>query len=224
MVVLRSRPAVGSTGEGSGSGSGSEPVDEGLREFIASEITRGILESTPIIFGSIKEGILELMEDCLQAFRSDMASGQSGSCTLSFKDFRSSGVLDFHGAKDPIAARRWIANIESAQFTSFFPKGSKVRYAAGCLRDRARDWWESIGDSLGASAVEAMTWSDFVTRFRVEFAPAVELQQLAREFLDMRQTTETMAEITAKFQERAVLVPQYAGDEDMRRTRYHDML
>ena len=65
----------------------------------------GILESTPIIFGSIKEGIVELMEDRLWAFRSDMASVRSGSCTLSFKDFRASGALDFHGAKDPIAAR-----------------------------------------------------------------------------------------------------------------------
>ena len=69
-----------------------------------------------------------------------------------------------------------------------------------------------------------MTWSDFVTIFWEEFAPAVELQQLAKEFLDMRQTTETVAEITAKFRERALLVPQYARDEDMRRTRYHDML
>ena len=39
---------------------------------------------------------------------------------------------------------------------------------------------------LGDLAIEAMTWSDFVTRFRVEFDPAVELQQLAMEFLDMR--------------------------------------
>ena len=39
----------------------------------------------------------------------------------------------------------------------------------------------------------------------------------------MRQTTETVVEITAKFRERALLVPQYVGDEDMRRTRYHDM-
>ena len=131
---------------------------------------------------------------------------------------------DFHGVKDPIAARRWIVDIESAQMISFCPGGSKVRFATGCLRDRAWDWWESVGDSLGALAVEAMTWSDFVTRFRAEFAPAVELQQLAREFLDMRQTTDTVAEITAKFRERALLVPQYAGDEDMRRTRYHDML
>ena len=33
-----------------------------------------------------------------------------------------------------------------------------------------------------------------------------------------------MAEITAKFRERALLIHQYATDEDMRRTRYHSML
>ena len=69
-----------------------------------------------------------------------------------------------------------------------------------------------------------MTWPNFVTRFRVEFAPAVDLQQLAREFLDMRQTTELVAEITAMFRERALVVPQYAGDDEMQRTRCHDML
>ena len=44
-----------------------------------------------------------------------------------------------------------------------------------------------------------MTWYDFVTWFVAEFMPAVELQQLARDFVDMRQTTKTVAEITAMF-------------------------
>ena len=33
-----------------------------------------------------------------------------------------------------------------------------------------------------------------------------------------------MAEITAKFRERALLVPQYAADEEMKKARYHEML
>ena len=33
-----------------------------------------------------------------------------------------------------------------------------------------------------------------------------------------------MAEITAKFRERALLVPQYVVDEEMKKTRYHSML
>ena len=69
-----------------------------------------------------------------------------------------------------------------------------------------------------------MTLSEFVTRFRAEFALAVEIQQLAREFIDMRQTMEIVVEITTKFRERALLVPQYAGVEEMRKTHYHDML
>ena len=36
-------------------------------------------------FGSIKEGIIELMEDRLRIFRADMAAGQYGTHTLSFK-------------------------------------------------------------------------------------------------------------------------------------------
>lgn len=33
-----------------------------------------------------------------------------------------------------------------------------------------------------------------------------------------------MAEITIKFQERALFIPQYAAEEDMKKLRYHDML
>ena len=70
MVVLRPRPAGGSSGagEGSGSGSGAEHLDEQTREFFTSEVTRIILEQTPVIFGSIKEGILELMDEKLSTF------------------------------------------------------------------------------------------------------------------------------------------------------------
>ena len=76
-MVMITQHRGGGSGSGSGSGSGAEPVDEGLRKFIASEITKGILESTPMILGSIKERIVEMMEDRLRAFRSDMASSQS---------------------------------------------------------------------------------------------------------------------------------------------------
>ena len=82
-------------------------------------MTRGILELTPVIFRSIKEGIIELMEDHLRSFRSDLGSRQMGTRTLSFKDFRGSGAPDIHGVKDSIAAWRWIVGIKSAQWTSF---------------------------------------------------------------------------------------------------------
>ena len=45
-----------------------------------------------------------------------------------------------------------------------------------------------------------------------------------RDFHNLQQTTKTVAEITAKFRERTLLIPQYATDEDLRRTRYHSMM
>ena len=125
--MVMTRQGAGGSIFGSGFGTGSDPFDDGLREFIASEITRGILDATLMIFGSIKEGIIELTEVRLRDFRSDMAHSQSGTRTLSFKDFRGCGAPDFFGVKEPIVAIWWIADIASAQLTSFFHDGSKVR-------------------------------------------------------------------------------------------------
>mgnify|MGYP001763371762 CR=1 FL=1 len=47
---------------------------------------------------------------------------------------------------------------------------------------------------------------------------------MARAFQDLRQTTDTVAEITAMFRKRALLVPQYVADEEMKKARYHEML
>ena len=69
-----------------------------------------------------------------------------------------------------------------------------------------------------------MSWAEFVRRFNTKFTPPIEVQRLVGEFHGLQQTTKTVAEITAKFRERALLIPQYATDEDMRRTRYHSML
>ena len=44
------------------------------------------------------------------------------------------------------------------------------------------------------------------------------------ELQDLCQTTKTVAQITAKFHERALLVSQYVADEAMKKMRYHDML
>ena len=62
-----------------------------------------------------------------------------------------------------------------------------------------------------------MTCSDFFTRFRADFAPVIEVQQLAREFRDLQQTTETVTEITTMFRKRALLVSQYVADDVMKK-------
>lgn len=69
-----------------------------------------------------------------------------------------------------------------------------------------------------------MNYSDFVTSFGDYLAPAIEVQYLAHEFQNPRQTIDTVAEMTTEFKERALQVPQYVTNEEWKKTRYHDML
>lgn len=183
MVTLRERPAGGSSArEGSGSGSGAEQLEERMRELISAKVTRNILAKTPVIFGTVKEGILEILDERLGAFRTKMMA-LLGARTLTFREFRAYGAPNYHGARDPIASSRWLADVANAFRTSKCPEGDKVRLASCLLKDRGRDWWEEIGHALGDdAALDAMTWSDFSARFRAEFSPTIEVQQLAREF------------------------------------------
>ena len=47
---------------------------------------------------------------------------------------------------------------------------------------------------------------------------------MVREFEDLHQMTETVAEITTKFGERSLLVLKYAVEEEKKKVRYHDMI
>ena len=78
--------------------------------------------------------------------------------------------------------------------------------------------------ALGGDVIETMTQKEFVSWFRVEFAPAIEGQKLARDFKDLHQTTKIVVEIIFKLMDRALYVSQYAIKEEMKKTKYNDML
>lgn len=123
MVMSHCR---GGFGYGLGSGSGDEMNDERIRDFVSSKITHGILDATPVIFGTIKEGIMELLDERFGACRAEITVGLLGAQTLLFWAFKACIALDFFGAKDPISCRRWILDMENAQRMIFCPKGSKT--------------------------------------------------------------------------------------------------
>ena len=85
------------------------------------------------------------------------------------------------------------------------------------LKDRLCDIWEEVGHLVGVAVLGTMNLRDLLARFRDKFASVIEVQQLAKEFHDLHQTTETVTEITAMFRERAFLVPQYVMEEEIKR-------
>ena len=85
-----------------------------MQDFISSGITHGMLEQTSVIVGLVKDGILEVFDCHLGAFRDEITAGQLGAhlepeACKSLRPFRN---------EDPVA--------------SFCCLGSKVGCAA-CL-------------------------------------------------------------------------------------------
>ena len=56
------------------------------------------------------------------------------------------------------------------------PIRDKVRLASCLLKDKEQDWWEEVGHAVGDDAIDVMSWDDFSTRFRAEFAQVIEVQ------------------------------------------------
>lgn len=150
------------TTRGSGSGCSSStdvgPIDESIPKFITSEIACDILDATPVMFGMIKEEIMELMDERLRTFREENEAGQLAAWTLTFRGFKACRASECFRKKGRIINRRLITDMESTQRTSFCPNGSRVRFVACLMRDRAHDWWEEFGHVLGEEAVETMTF------------------------------------------------------------------
>ena len=73
--MIRRRGSGSRSGSGSGSGSGADPIDERLRELIIAEVTHDILDASLVIFGTVKEGIMEIMEEQLRSFQAEIVGG-----------------------------------------------------------------------------------------------------------------------------------------------------
>ncbi|XP_023747807.1 uncharacterized protein LOC111896008 [Lactuca sativa] len=124
---------------------------------------------------------------------------------------------------DPIAAMRWLLDVEGCFFTYSCPTDQKVRCALNWLRSRAKDWWRLMRGSYTDDQRAAVTWEQFRDMFRDRYIPRVEHDRLSQEFLELRQGTETVTEVTCMFTERAMFCPEFAL-EHAQMTRYLSML
>ncbi|KAI3700047.1 hypothetical protein L2E82_44662 [Cichorium intybus] len=213
MAVTRSNG-----GPGAGASSGGGPTDENLRNLIAEEVSREVLATIPQFFGTIKAELWAMFEERLAT------QGTSRARDASYKDFSACSPPMFDGGRDPIVSMRWISVVEDAFRTCSCPENSKVTFAANLLRDGEKDWWEIQTKDLTPAHLDAITWPQFKEQFKLEYVLQVEMERLAQEYLNLIQTTETMTEITKKFNERALFCPEFAATERMRMRQYLAML
>ncbi|KAJ9541142.1 hypothetical protein OSB04_027648 [Centaurea solstitialis] len=214
MVQTRNNP----------SGSEAEQADQ-----LAAQITTILQQTLPGLFDQMREELVQTLDQRIDAALTARSSGsastaQSQSRVVTYKDFMACKPPFFEGQKDPVACYRWYSAVEGAFRTSGCPASSKVLFAVNLLRNAAKDWWDLILRRFSEAQITALTWEEFKVMFDEEFAPSIERERIAAEFLNLTQTTETVNEITAKFLEKLLFVPGYANDESLKMARYLGVL
>ena len=193
---------------------------EDIRQLVATEVAQAITEAIPTVITAIREQLETVIDERVAM----MGGAPRPIREFSYRDFSACSPPLFSGSPDPIVCMRWISDVEGAFLTSGCPDNAKVRCASNLLRDAARDWWATWIKGMENHQIVAIPWTEFVTKFRAEHVPRVEMDRLAREFLTFEQTTETIPELNRKFNEMALFCPQYAANEEMKMARYMEML
>ncbi|KAJ9563654.1 hypothetical protein OSB04_008814 [Centaurea solstitialis] len=200
-----------------------------LREMIVAEVGEALHEMLPGYFAQMKEELTSEMRSQVEAAVAARPGGSGGSGggqsrVTTYKDFLACQPPQFNGQKDPVAISRWISEVEGAFLTSSCSEEMKVRYASNLLRKAAKDWWNLINWTRTPEQIAAMTWEQFKELFKEQYVSQVEVEQLTGEFLAMKQTTETVNEITDLFLERSLFCPEYVASERMKMSRYVEVL
>ncbi|KAJ9546854.1 hypothetical protein OSB04_019397 [Centaurea solstitialis] len=208
----------------------SQTDDEaGQSDHIAAQITETLQQMLPGLFNQMRDELIQTMDQRIDAALTARSLGTGSSSQsqprgITFKDFMACQPPLFDGKKDPVACYRWYSAVEGAFRTCGCPDGSKVLFAVNLLRGAAKDWWDLTLKKYTEAQITALTWGDFRALSDEEFAPRIEKERIASEFLKLTQTTESVNEITAQFLENLLFVPGYANDESLKMARYLGML
>ena len=207
--------------------------EEEIRRIIQEEVAAAIRAEIPEMFGSIKTTLIETFDERYAALSEAAAAAATaaiaaarpqGGDALLFREFSNTKPPEFDGTQDPVAAMRWISDIEGCFFTCSSPEHLKVRFALNQLRLGAKDWWKFVTAHYSPAELSAVTWERFTTMFRDEYVPQVERERLAQEFLTLKQGTESVTAITRMFHERAMFCPEHVSTEQARMSRYLSIL
>ncbi|XP_071695699.1 uncharacterized protein [Rutidosis leptorrhynchoides] len=112
-------------------------------------------------------------------------------------------------AFNPIAAMKWINEMENIVDAIKCTDEDKVMYAIAMLRSDALYWWNMVKDTSGPK----MTWNQFKEMFENKFCPENMVIQLEKELLNFKQGRKTVREYTCRFMELASVAKYLVATE-----------
>lgn len=215
-----------------GSGFGSEgpgPSEADICNWVKAMVSAAVGEIVSEIFETIKTKLIALFDEryivvASTAPATATAAGSLGEKDMTYSEFSNTKPLEFDGIKDPIVDKRWISHVEGCFYTCACPVNLKFRYTHNLLRLGAKDRWNFFTKNNSPTKKRAVSWEQFLERFKADYVPPVERERFAQQYLSLKKTTESVTEITKMFIERDLFCLEYASSEQVQMSRYLSML
>ncbi|PWA69508.1 reverse transcriptase domain-containing protein [Artemisia annua] len=178
----------------------SDAMAEQIREMISHEIVKAQEAALPHIIERLSKTMAQIIKEELDQ---RLMTGVTKTKEPTYKDF---------------------SDVEGVFDTSGCPEKSWVKFSINLLRGRAKTWWNYTLSAKGADKARNMSWTEFKALFFKNFAPESDLRNIRRDFLQTKQTTESVRDFTMTFLDRARFLTEYASDERLLMNHYVDML
>ena len=140
--------------------------DEEIRRLIHEEVAAVIRDEIPEMFGDIKTMLIETFDERYAALTEAVAAAVTavvaaarpqGDDSLLFWEFSSTKPPEFDGMQDPIAAMRWISDIEGCFYMCSCPEHLRVRFALNQLHLGAKDWRKFVMANFTLAEISEVT-------------------------------------------------------------------
>ncbi|XP_073120015.1 uncharacterized protein [Henckelia pumila] len=126
-----------------------------------------------------------------------------------FKQFKDLGPREFKGGADPLVAEEWVQSVEIIFDYMQLTDADRVRCVIFIFRDDARVWWQGARSAVDMTT---LTWNGFKDVFYGKYFTISTRTRLAREFLELRQGSMSIAEYVKKFERGRYFVPMISGN------------
>ncbi|XP_073133937.1 uncharacterized protein [Henckelia pumila] len=121
-----------------------------------------------------------------------------------FKQFKDIGPQEFKGGADPLVAKEWVQSVETIFYYMQLTDADRVMCAIFMFRDDAWVWWQGARSAVDLTT---LTWNGFKDVFYGKYFTISTRTRLAREFLELRQGSMSIAEYVKKFERGRYFVP-----------------
>ncbi|XP_018441933.1 uncharacterized protein LOC108813776 [Raphanus sativus] len=125
------------------------------------------------------------------------ATGPIPSYWDALRRMRDLGTETFGGGADRVAADNWWQLLERNFEFSMCPVEYRKELAAHYLREEAHIWWENVVQGTPEGYV--LNWYDFKDEFARRYFPEEAIDQMDKDFAELRQGTRTVREYEQEF-------------------------